>query len=118
MIGLLLIVMAAILFIFAVYMDIIASSEGTTPLIQKAKKIRASANMELILHEIPLLILALGFALFVDESGNLFLQEAFPTYTSRIYGFPFLALIVIMINIARHRRFGIGIDEETAVLHS
>jgi energy-converting hydrogenase Eha subunit A len=116
MIGLLLIVMAAILFIFAVYMDIIASSEGTTPLIQKAKKIRASANMELILHEIPLLILALGFALFVDESGNLFLQEAFPTYTSRIYGFPFLALIVIMINIARHRRFGIGIDEETAVL--
>lgn len=116
MIGFLLIVIAAILFVFALYMDIIANSEGTTPLIQKAKRIRASANMELILHETPLLILALGFALFVDESGNSFLQEAFPTYMSRIYGVPFLVLIVFVINIVRHRRFGIGIDRETAVL--
>ncbi|MHA1864482.1 MAG: hypothetical protein ACTSWA_11990 [Candidatus Thorarchaeota archaeon] len=118
MIGLILLVLSSVLFCIILYVAITSKRNIDGLFIPIAQRVRNSANLELGLHIGFVASFAFGLAFFVDESGSALLQDIFPTFESRIYGWIVPIFIVIVINIVRHARFGLVVDDETGMILS
>jgi hypothetical protein len=116
LIGLLLLTLAIVLLCMIFYVDIKSKGSNEGLLFRIAQRVRYSANLELFLHLSFIASLAIGLAFFVDESGSALLQDIFPTFESRLYGWIVIIFIVIVINIVRHARFGLVVDDETGMI--
>ena len=116
MIGSLLLLMAVVQFCFILSIEILSKRETSRAPFRIAQRVRSSANLELAVHESFIVFLAVGLYFFVDESGSALLQDIFPTFESRTYGWVVIVFIVFAINIIRHARFGLVVDDETGML--
>lgn len=113
MIGTIILILGIALLISTLVIESMPTSNKHGKLAALASKIRCSANHELALHLLVVLLVAVGFTFFVDESGNQFLLDVFPTFISRVYGWGFIIIGVLIINIVKHHRFGVGVDVRT-----
>ncbi len=113
MIGAIILILGIALLISTLVIESVPTSSKYERFAALASKIRCSSNHELALHLLVVLLIAVGFYFFVDESGNQFLLDVFPTLISRVYGWGFIIIGVITINIIRHHRFGVGVDVRT-----
>lgn len=102
MISILIIVSGVIFTLISVYTGVLSPiEEGDTFRV----RIRNSPNGELLLHELTVILLTIGYILYIDEYGGEFWQEVFPLY-QRLIPFFFATFFVFAINIGRHGRFG------------
>jgi hypothetical protein len=114
--GVFLICISCIILCIIAYENGANKRESEGRLNQIAKEIRNSANLELVLYSLFIVSIVSGFILFIDESNSPLLLAVFPTFESRIYGWFVIYFIIVVINIVRHARFGLVVDDETRML--
>jgi len=108
MMGMALVVLGMALLFAAVALDVIHTGFGSSRVGRLGRRISESADFNMVIYELPFVVMMMGFPLLVEETQNPILIDAFPTLYMRIAIWIPMFVGVAILNIVRFERFGLA----------
>ncbi len=115
MIGVILVLMAAGMLFLVISLDVFFVLFESWDAGGLRRIVTQSSNHNLLLYELPFLILIIGVPLLVQETQNPLLQDIFPTIWIQIGAWIPTILISASLNIVRFERLGLDRRHEKSV---